>query len=98
MMNVDLHLNAYVPPLLTWHVAQIVFDVPSFVVKNGHWLFNDVLHSAISMNTKLMEELQNHFSFGNIMDEDFGMANEFTLMASNIHEEVYVVLDSFLCF
>jgi hypothetical protein len=45
-----------------------------------------------------MEELQNHLSFGNIMDENFRMANELTLLAFNIQEEVYVVLDSFLCF
>jgi hypothetical protein len=103
MMNVDLHISACVPPLLTWHVAQIVVDVPSLVVttcvlnqSHGHWLFNHDLHSAITMNTKLMEELQNHLSFANIMDEDFGMANELTLMASNIQEEVYVVLDSFI--
>ncbi len=50
------------------------------------------------MNTKLMEELQNHLSFGNIMDENFRMANELTLLAFNIQEEVYVVLDLFLYF
>ncbi len=32
------------------------------------------------------------------MDENFRMANELTLLAFNIQEEVYVVLDSFLCF
>jgi hypothetical protein len=45
-----------------------------------------------------MEELQNHLSFGNIMDENFRMANELTLLAFNIQEEVYVVLDLFLYF
>ncbi len=104
-MNVDLHLSACVPPLLTCHVAQIVVDVRSLVVttcvlnqSHVHWLFSDALQFAIIMNTKLMEELQNHLSFGNIMDENFGMANELTLLAFNIQEEVYVVLDSFLCF
>jgi hypothetical protein len=63
---------------------------------HGHWLLSDALHFAITMNTKLMEELQNHPSFGNIMDENFEMDNELTLMASNIQEEVYVVLYSFL--
>jgi hypothetical protein len=98
-----IRISVHVPPLLTWHVAQIVVDVPSFVIiacvlnqSHGHWFLNDVLHSAITMNIKLIEELQNHSSFGNIMDEDFGLANELTLMASNIQEEVYVVLDSFL--
>jgi hypothetical protein len=98
MINVDLHLNVYVPPLLPWHVAQIVFDVPSFVVKNIHWLFSDVLHSTLTMNTKLLEELQNHFSFGTIMDEDFGMANELTLMASNTHEKCMLFWIHFFVF
>ncbi len=51
---------------------------------------------VITMNTKLMENLQNPPSFDNIMNEDFGMVNELTLLASNIRKEVYVVLDSFL--
>ncbi len=36
------------------------------------------------MNTKLMEELENPPSFNKIMDEDLGMVNELTLLASNI--------------
>jgi hypothetical protein len=36
--------------------------------------------------------------FDNIMDEDFGMVNELSLLASNIQKEVYVVLDSFFSF
>ncbi len=98
-----IRISVHVPCLLTWHVAQIVVDVPSLVIttcvlnqSHGHWLLSDALHFAITMNTKLMEELQNHPSFGNIMDENFEMDNELTLMASNIQEEVYVVLYSFL--
>jgi hypothetical protein len=45
------------------------------------------------MNKKLMEELQNPLNFDNIMDEDFGVINELTLLVSNIRKEVYVVLD-----
>jgi hypothetical protein len=51
---------------------------------HGHWLLSDALHSTITMNTKLMEELQYLPSFDNIMDEDFGMVIELTLLASNI--------------
>jgi hypothetical protein len=40
--------------------------------------------SVITMNTKLMEELKNPPSFDNIMDEDFGMVNELSLLALNI--------------
>jgi hypothetical protein len=54
--------------------------------------------SIITTNKKLMEELQNPPNFDNIMDEDFGVVNELTLLASNIRKEVYVVLDSFLYF
>jgi len=49
--------------------------------------------SIITMNKKLMEELQNPLNFDNIMDEDFGVVNELTLLVSNIRKEVYVVLD-----
>jgi hypothetical protein len=43
------------------------------------------------MNIKLMEELENPPSFEDIMDEDFKMINELTLLASNIKKEVCVV-------
>jgi hypothetical protein len=36
------------------------------------------------MSTKLMEELKNPPSFNKIMDEDLGIVNELTLLASNI--------------
>ncbi len=50
------------------------------------------------MNIKLMEELENPPSFDDIMDEDFKMINELTLLASNIKKEVCVVFHSFLSF
>jgi hypothetical protein len=53
---------------------------------------------VITMNTKLMKNFQNPPSFDNIMNEDFGMVNELSLLASNIQKEVYVVLNSFLYF
>jgi hypothetical protein len=49
-----------------------------------HWLLTNAFHFAITMNTKSMEELENPPSFNKIMDEDFGMVNELTLLASNI--------------
>jgi hypothetical protein len=39
------------------------------------------------MNTKLMENLQSPPSFDNIMDEDFGMVNELTMLASNTQKK-----------
>jgi hypothetical protein len=43
---------------------------------------SDAIHYAITMNTKVMEELENAFTFDNIMDEDFRMFNELTLLVS----------------
>ncbi len=45
-----------------------------------------------------MEELENPPSFDDIMDEDFKMINELTLLASKIKKEVCVVFHSFLSF
>ncbi len=50
------------------------------------------------MNTKLMEELENALIFNNIMDEDFRLFNELTLLASNIKKEVSIFFHSFHCF
>jgi hypothetical protein len=101
-LQIVVRINAHVSPLFIWHVAQIVVDVLSFVVttcvldqSHGHWLLSDALHSIRTMNTKLIEEWQNLLYFDNIMDEDFGMVIELTLLTSNIRKEVYVVLDSF---
>jgi hypothetical protein len=102
-LQIVVRINVHVSPLFIWHVAQIVVHVVSFVVttcvldqSHGHWLLSDALHSTITMNTKLVEELQNLPNFDNIMDEDFRMVIELTLLVSNIQKEVYVVLDSFL--
>jgi hypothetical protein len=51
----------------------------------------NAFHFAITMNTKLMEELKNPPSFNKIMDEVFGMVNELTLLASNIKRGICVV-------
>jgi hypothetical protein len=43
---------------------------------HGHWLLTNAFHFVITMNTKLM-------------DEDLGMVNELTLLASNIKKVFY---------
>jgi AAA15 family ATPase/GTPase len=43
---------------------------------HGHWLLTNAFHFVITMNTKLM-------------DEDLGMVNELTLLASNIKKVLY---------
>jgi hypothetical protein len=72
-------ISVLVPPPPTWHVAQIVVDVRSLIVStcvlnqsHGHWFSIDILHSAITMNTKIIEKLQNPLTFDNIKDEDLG--------------------------
>jgi hypothetical protein len=52
-------------PPLTWQISQTIVDCLSPIVSAcvidqscGHWLFNDVLHFAISMGLKLREENQ----------------------------------------
>jgi hypothetical protein len=59
-------MTTRVPPPLTWHICQIVVNCLSPIIttcvrnqSRGHWLLSDVLHFAISMNLKLIEELEN---------------------------------------
>jgi hypothetical protein len=75
--QIVIRISVRVPPPPIWHVAQIVVDVLSLVVttcvlnqSHEHWLSSDALHSTITMNTKIIEELQNPLSFDNIIDED----------------------------
>jgi hypothetical protein len=43
-----------------------------------------------------MEELENALTFDNIMDEDFRLFNELTLLASNIKKEVSIFFIHFI--
>jgi hypothetical protein len=60
--------------------------------------FNDVLHSTISMNSKLREENQVLPSFETLMDEDSIVSDKLSLLVSNIKKEVINVLDFVLSF
>jgi hypothetical protein len=93
-------ISACVSHPFTWHVAQIVVNVFSHVVSAcvlnqycAHWFLSDAFHFAITMNTKLMEKLENALTFYNRLDEDFWMFNELTL-ASNMKKEVSIVFHS----
>jgi hypothetical protein len=66
-----------VPPPLTWQIFQIIVDChfPIFFAyvfnqSCGHWLLNDALHFAISMNLKLKEENKIIPSFESLMEDD----------------------------
>jgi hypothetical protein len=90
------------PPLM-WHIFQIFVDylfpiVIAYVLNQsrGHWLFNDVLHFAISLNLKLKEDNQVLFSFESLMEDEYILVNEFVLLVFNIRKDVCGVLDFFL--
>jgi hypothetical protein len=64
----------------------------------SHWLFFDALSFAITMCLKFKEEIINPFALVSLIDDDFGIAFELSLFASNIKREVHGFLDSFLAF
>jgi hypothetical protein len=92
-------------PPLTWQIFQTIVDYLSPIVSacvfnqlRGHWFLNYVLHSAISMNLKLMEENQVLPLFESLMDDDLVVSAKLSLLASNIKREVINVMDSFISF
>jgi hypothetical protein len=94
-----------VPPPSKWYICQIVVDCISPIVttcvqnqSRGHWLLSDVLHSAISMSLKLIEDLKNIPSSLALMEEDSSVAHELICLASNIKKEVCGVLNGFFSF
>jgi hypothetical protein len=91
-----------VPPLLTWHICEIVVDYFALVVTTcvlnqfkGHWLLSDALHSTISISLKLKKKLENAPFFQTLMEEDFSVALESICLASNTRKKVCGVLNSF---
>ncbi len=65
-----------VPPLLTWHIFQIIVDSIGLVVSiyllnqnKVHWLLNDALNFAISMSLKFKDEID-CATFDNLMEEN----------------------------
>ncbi len=64
--QIVMRVIGQMPPLLTWHIFQIVVDCLSPIVfayvlnqSHGHWFFSDALHSPISMSkTKLFLNLK----------------------------------------
>jgi hypothetical protein len=98
-------MTTIIPPLLTWHICQIVVNCFSLVIivyvlnqSRGHWLLSDAFHFAISMSLKLKEEQKNAPSFQTLVEEDFGVALELICLASNIRKEVCGILDIYLSF
>jgi hypothetical protein len=93
------------PPLLTWHICQIIVNSFSPIVtthvlnqSRGHWLLSDAFNSTISIILKLKIELGNAFSFQTLMEKDSSVVRELICLASNIIKEVCNVLNSLLSF
>ncbi len=61
-------------------------------------MFSDALHSTIFLSLKLKENNELLPSFQSLMEDEFNLANELTLLASNIRKEVCDVLNFFLSF
>jgi hypothetical protein len=90
-----------VPPLLTWHIFQIIVDSIGPIVfvyilnqYKGCWLLNDALNVSISMSLKFKDEVD-CVTFNNLMEEDVNVVFEFSCLPSNIKKKVIEVLDSF---
>jgi hypothetical protein len=93
-----------VPPLLTWHIFQIIVDSIGLVVfvyilnqYKSHWLLNDKLNFAISMSLKFKDEID-CATFDNLIEEDVNVVFELSCLLSNIKKKVVGVLDFFLSF
>jgi hypothetical protein len=90
-------------PLLTWHIFQIIVDCLFLLllwmlvfwislIALGYCLMHCSLQLLCAWNVG--KNLQNHVI--NLSDNDFGIAFELYLFATNIKREVCDVLDFFL--
>jgi len=84
-----VRMTTKVPPLLRWHICQIIIDCFSHVIiacvlnqSREPWLLNDAFHSVISMSLKLIEEIKFAPSFQTLMQYFFGVALELICLAT----------------
>jgi hypothetical protein len=96
--------NQIFPPLI-WHISYIVVDCLFPIVctcvlnqSHGHWLFNDALHSTISMSLKLKAKKIIILLFESLIKHDSISFDELSLIAFNVKKEVINVLYSLLSF
>jgi hypothetical protein len=64
----------------------------------GHWLLFNALNATITMSLKLKEKSGISSNLQDLIDDDFVVAQELSLFASNIRREICVILDRFLSF
>jgi hypothetical protein len=63
---------------------------------NNHWLFSHTLQFAITMCLKCKEEVTNPLAQVSLIDNDYIIAFELFMFATNIKKEICDVLEPFL--
>ncbi len=101
----NLRVTLKMPPLLTWHISQIIVDClhhfVSVCISNQcrvHLLLSDALNFAMFMSLKFKDEIKIIISFDGLMEEDASVVLELTCLISNIKKEVARVLNYFPSF
>ncbi len=96
---------SYVPPPLVWHISQIIVDFLYSIVNvcvlsqsRGHWLLSNALIVTITLKLKLKEEFIISLNLEDLIDDDSIVAQELSLLASNIRRKICRILDGFLSF
>jgi hypothetical protein len=91
-----------VPPPLTWHISQIIVDVLSCACvlnqSHGHWLLSNALNVIITMSLKFKEQYRISLNLQDLIDDDFIIARELSLFASNIRRKICSILNGYLSF
>jgi hypothetical protein len=64
----------------------------------GHWLLFDALNATITMSLKFKKEFGISFNLEDLIDNNFVVVLELSLVASIIRREICEVLDGFFSF
>jgi hypothetical protein len=63
--QIVVYVSSWVPPIITWHICQTIIDclfpiVTVYIINQfkNHWLFSDALNNAITMSSKLKEDVR----------------------------------------
>ncbi len=87
-------ITNHVPPLLTWHISQIIIDVLFPILSicvlyksYGHQLLFNALHVTITMTLKFKEEFGIGTYVDNLMKNDYNVTLELWIFACNIKKE-----------
>ncbi len=57
-------VSSWIIPIITWHICQTIVDCLALIAticvlnqSKGHWVVSDALNSAITISSKLKEEI-----------------------------------------